>query len=234
MNGSAGAQPGPKSRSSAPTKQTSTRSGERPASSARRSALARVSATTRSAAAQRMPVEARERARRRATRTEAPAVGDERVRERDERVEDDRPPARGAASRRKVEVPRVADDRRRRSRLRGRRSSRTSASGEPRGRTGAGAPVLTPPSQTPRAAPHLDPGAAQARDHLRVSRVVTLVGAEVEDAHAIAATCAGARLLPRERTEHGRTRVVDVEARGLRRLAAPPALATRPAPRAGS
>ena len=43
-------------------------------------------------------------------RPEPPAVADERVVERDERVEDDRPPARDAPGGRQVEVPRVADD----------------------------------------------------------------------------------------------------------------------------
>ena len=58
--------------------------------------------------------------------------------ERDERVEDDRPPARGAPGRRKVEVPRVADDHASKSPW-GRRSSRSSASAS---RAAAPAPAL--------------------------------------------------------------------------------------------
>ena len=70
----------------------------------------RVSATTRSAARKRGRSIARKRPRRDASRGEAPAVGDERVGERDEWVEHDRLSARRAPGRGKVEVPRVADD----------------------------------------------------------------------------------------------------------------------------
>ena len=46
------------------------------------------------------------------SRAEAPAVGDEGVRERDERVEDHRTPTRGTPGRGQVEVAGVADDQR--------------------------------------------------------------------------------------------------------------------------
>jgi hypothetical protein len=60
--------------------------------------------------AERTPVDRREQPRGDRTRPEAAAVADERVGERDERVEDDRPLAGDAARRREVEVARVADD----------------------------------------------------------------------------------------------------------------------------
>ena len=61
---------------------------------------------------ERVPVDALERARRKRRWTEAPPVGDERVRERDERVEDDGPPVCRASRRRHIEMAGVADDER--------------------------------------------------------------------------------------------------------------------------
>ena len=91
-----------------------------------------MSATTRSARAERAAVERGQRARRERARLEAAAVGDERVCERDERVEDERLPARGAARGRQVEVARVADDHGVEVARAARRSSRSSGAHEPR------------------------------------------------------------------------------------------------------
>src|SRR5204863_7723702 len=114
-------------------------------------------------------------------RTEAAAVADERVRERDEWVEHDRPPARRTPRRRQVEMSWVADD------------ERVEAAGtaceqpgfcrrEAQRASRAGGPALT------QVVPHRDvllcdfhPCRAQARDHLCVARIRTLVGAEITD-----------------------------------------------------
>ena len=174
VNGSAGCQPGRKTRSSAPTKQTATRSAPDPRARRRTRACASVSATTRSAARNaRRSTAASARAGERAG-AEAPAVGDERVRERDERVEDDRPPARRAPCGRQVEVPRIADDhgveRRRASPS---RSSRGSAQRQrARRRRGPHRPVVRAPSQTGTCCSRTStPARAQARDHLGVARI---------------------------------------------------------------
>ena len=50
-------------------------------------------------------------------------------------------------------------------------------------RTEARAPLVTAFPDVHVVLEHVDPGPPQARDHLRVPRVVTLVGAEVEGAH---------------------------------------------------
>ncbi len=85
-----------------------------------------------------------------------------------------------------------------------RRSARAAAEqraapppGQPRRGARAGRPVVPPPlpdADVPL--DHLDAGAAQARDHLRVARVVALVRPEVEDPQAqrrISSTCSSAR-----------------------------------------
>jgi hypothetical protein len=51
-------------------------------------------------------------------------------------------------------------------------------------RADSGAPVLAVPlPDADVVLLHLDAGPPEARDHLRVARVIALVGAEVEDAH---------------------------------------------------
>ena len=124
----------------------------------------------------------RERARRERAGPEAPAVGDERVRERDERVEDDRRAAGGPPRRRQVEVPGIADDDRVEALV-------AAAAQEPRlgdaaSRAASRGPARQPsrrPSQTGSCRSRTStPARAQTRDHLRVPRVVALVRAEVE------------------------------------------------------
>ena len=55
--------------------------------------------------------------------------------------------------------------------------------GESSCRTQSGVPLVAAVPDVRVVLGHLDPGPPQARDHLRVPRVVTLVGAEVEGAH---------------------------------------------------
>ena len=61
-------------------------------------------------APQRDPVDVVQHRRRRRSAREAAAIVDERLGERDERIEDERPPARDPPRRGHVEVARVADD----------------------------------------------------------------------------------------------------------------------------
>ena len=134
---------------------------------------------------ERMPVDARKRTCGDRAGLEAPAVGDEGVRERDERVEDHRTSMRGASGRGQIEVAGVADDQRVEV---GRRPPKQLQLGEPEPNRGAGTGAPVVPAPLPdRHVPLLDvhPRAPQAGDHLRVARVVPLVGPEVEDAHAL-------------------------------------------------
>ena len=185
-------EPGRKTRSSAPTKQTSTRS--RSASSARKRACCSVSATTTSAArSARRSTSESARAGKRAG-PEARAVGDERVRERDERVEEHGRAASRALRRGQVEVAGVADDHGVVALARPTEQAKLRAR-EPQRRRRARAPRVA------RSLPHglvplddLDACAAQARDHLRVARVVALVRSEVEDLQErISSTCSSSR-----------------------------------------
>ena len=144
--------------------------------------------------AERAAVDERERARGKRTGLEARAIGDERVRERDERVEDHRRAPRRASCRRQVEVAGVADDHRvvalgrppEQTKLRPREAQRRCRACAPR---------------VARSLPHrlvpfddLDTRAAQARDHLRVARVVALVRSEVENfQERISSTCSSSR-----------------------------------------
>ena len=109
-NGSSARQPAWKRRSSAPTRQTRTRDRGISPSSARKSAFASVSATTMfgSRSARRSTMQ--EDLCREQPLAEALAVGDERLVERDERVEDERLLARNAARAGDVEVAGIADD----------------------------------------------------------------------------------------------------------------------------
>ncbi len=194
---SGGCQPGRKSRSSAPTKQTAEplrRQRRRARRGGARSAS--VSATTRSAAAEGAPVDAAEHARGGRPGREAAAVLDEGLVERDERVEDDRPAARDPLRRRQVEVAGIADDQRVERLAPAPSERRASASAERAAGAGSERPVVPPPSQTPDVPlDDLDPGAAEARDHLRVPRIVALVRAEVEEPSGqrrISSTCSSA------------------------------------------
>jgi hypothetical protein len=133
-----------------------------------------------------------QRAGREGAGTEAAAVTDERVRERDEWVEHHRPSARRTPRRRQVEMSRVPDD----EHVEAPGTAceqpcfcRREAQRAPR----AGGPALT------QVVPHRDvllcdfhPCRAQARDHLCVARIRTLVGAEVTDFHR----CVGGRFRP--------------------------------------
>ena len=109
-NGSSGRQPAWKSRSSAPTRHTRTRA---------RGMLAELGEEVRVrlrvgddevGLAKRAPVDRRQDRGAEPALLEAPAVADERLVERDERVEDQRPLAGDAPRARDVEVARVADD----------------------------------------------------------------------------------------------------------------------------
>ena len=128
----ADASPGRKSASSAPTRATSTRSSGSP--NARRK-KARVRLRVRDDEVGRPEgrlVDGLDDARGGRPRAEPPPVADERVVERDERVEDDRPPACDPPRGPHVEVPRVPDDHdvglapRARARSRSARSTRES------------------------------------------------------------------------------------------------------------
>ena len=128
-----------------------------------------------------LPVDAAENARRHRAAPKARAVGDERVLERDERVEDDRPPERRDLRRRQVEVAGVADDQRvepaRGPEQRELRDGHFGAGPEAR------RPVLPAAPDRDVSLLDLDTRSSQARDRERVPRVVPLVGPEVKDAH---------------------------------------------------
>ena len=115
---------------------------------------------------------------------EPPAVVDERVVERDERVEDDGPPAGDALRCREVEVARIADDQRVGRALGFARAPQAPLRlGDPQDLPRADGPVVAALPDRPMLLPHLDAGAPEGGDHLRVARVGAVVGAEVEDAH---------------------------------------------------
>ena len=123
---------------------------------------------------------ARDRA---ATLRHEAAIADHRVLERDERVEDERAfsgdPPRG----RHVDVPRIADDQDVATE-RGSACEEDLGSKRPHQRPKAGRQLVAVGlPQRGVALDDLDACSPQARDHLRVARVVALVGAEVEDAH---------------------------------------------------
>ena len=208
VNGSARSQPGPKMRSSAPTKQTATRSARQPRKPREEVGVGLRVGDDEVGGPQRAAVE-RASAGPAASRAEAPAVGDERVRERDERVEHDRRARARPASRPAGRSG--PGSRRQRVRRRGRRrapQSRASARASRARRRGPAASVSPPVPHVLVPLHDLDAGAPQARDHLRVARVRR------------ARTCRSRR--PCEPTT------------GLRRRAAASAPARRPAPRAGS
>ena len=133
--------------------------------------------------AKRASVDGLERAPRRRSRPESPAILDERVVKRDERVEDDRSAGSDATGRSEVEVAGVTDDQRIEI------CSRTPEELCLRKRQAGSRPCTCPPfvrvsvPDGDVALTHLDAGAAERRDHLRISRVVAFVRAEVEDAH---------------------------------------------------
>src|SRR5262249_39459045 len=119
----------------------------------------------------------------RRARPEAPAIADERVGERYERVEDDRSACGGSPCRREIEMAGIAHDER--VELPGGPAAWLGfGKNQPRRGTGPGPPIVS--AALPNgdmALAHLDAGIPERRDHLRVPRVVALVGAEVEDAH---------------------------------------------------
>jgi hypothetical protein len=113
------------------------------------------------------------------------AVLDERVLERDERVEDDRPPERRDLGRRQVEVSGVADDQRVESA--GRADQRKLRDGHLGAGPEARGPVLAAVPDRDVPLDDLDSRPAQACDRERVPRVVPLIRPEVQDSHARAA-----------------------------------------------
>ena len=115
-------------------------------------------------------------------KAEARTVAHERVPQRDERVEHDGPPARGPLRRRKVEVPRIADEHDVEAGVRPRQQRQLGAR---KARDGAdpGCELLLP------SVPHagvpfrdVDSCTTQRGDHLGVARIPPLVRSEVEDA----------------------------------------------------
>ena len=130
--------------------------------------------------AQRDPVDGGERAGRERTGAEPPPIADERVGERDERVEDEWAAPRERPRERHVGVTGIAHE----DGVAGwqRASEPRLSGGEPSRRFRPRAPAL-PPALPDRYMPldDLHAGSAQARDHLRVPRIVALVGAEVDD-----------------------------------------------------
>src|SRR5581483_9237718 len=143
---------------------------------------------------ERAPVDRAKRARGQAAGAEPAAVADQGVAHGDERVEDEGASLGRASRRADVEVPGIADDHGVEGfvepppepELCGR---------EPRGGAEARAPLLLASLPDRHVAlDHLDPGAPQARDRLRVPRIAPLVRAEVEDLQLrISSTSASAR-----------------------------------------
>jgi hypothetical protein len=117
---------------------------------------------------------------RRAAGDGSPVV-DERVRERDERVEDDRPALGHPVGRGHVCVPGVADHDHIGVVVPYPRERRLGAR-EPRQRARPGRPVVASP-HLPVTLDHGDAGASQARDDLGVSRGRAVVRPEVERLH---------------------------------------------------
>ena len=149
-------------------------------------------------AAQGEPVDLPQHAGRRRAGREAAAILDERLVQRDERVEEHGPTAGDPPCGGDVEVTWVADDD-------GVEASSPPAE-EPRLASPIRAAAPTPSDHLPPPLPHarmplddVDARAAQARDHLGVARVVALVRAEVEDAQAqrrISSTCCSSERTP--------------------------------------
>ncbi len=132
---------------------------------------------------ERVPVDRCERPRRHGTGPEAPSVGNEGVGQRDQRVEDDGPIAGRAPGGGQVEVPRVTDEQDVEGILRRPEQPELGGRDARRG-PGAGAKAVAtafPDADVPL--DHLDAGPAEAGDHLRVPRIVALVGSEVEGPH---------------------------------------------------
>ena len=118
---------------------------------------------------------------------EAPAVVDERVVERHERVEDDGPAPGDPSGRRQVEVPGVADDEGLGAALVVARPPEAALGlGQSQHLPQADRPVVAPLPDGPVLLDDVDPGAAERGDDLRVSRVGAVVGSEVEDAQRLA------------------------------------------------
>jgi len=123
-----------------------------------------------------------EDARREQALPEPAAIADERVMERDQRVEDERPPAGYASRMRHVEVPRIADEDDV-ERVVVREAEPELGDEEAKRHRPADGPVVAPGLEDGLVVlDHIDPCAAEGRDHLRVAWVVPLVGPEVEDA----------------------------------------------------
>ena len=132
---------------------------------------------------ERTSVDRGQRPRGRGAGAEPAAVGDERVGQRDEWVEDDGPATGGAPGGGQVEVAGVADEHDVELGV-GLPQEAQLGRGQARGRADARLPALAPPLPDALVPlDDLDSGAAQAGDHLRVPRVVAVVRAEVEDSH---------------------------------------------------
>jgi hypothetical protein len=108
-------------------------------------------------------------------------VGDERVGQRDERVEHDRPPVGGTARGRQIGVARIADDQRV-ERLSRPLQEPQLGSREACGGERPGTPLVLvslPDSNVPLG--DLDARTPQAGDHLCVPRIPAFVGPEIQD-----------------------------------------------------
>ena len=145
--------------------------------------------------AERVAVDRLERASGKRFRPEAPAIPHKRVVERDERVEDDRSAGRNSPGGSEVEMPGVTDDQRIEVLPRAPEEPRLGER-QPGRRLRACAPLVRvslPDGDVALA--DRDAGTAKSRDHLRVSRIVALVRAEVEDAHFARVDLASLRAL---------------------------------------
>src|SRR5438876_1777854 len=130
--------------------------------------------------AERGAVEGEERARRDGAGPEPPPVLDERLVERDERVEDDGPPTRRAPRDGHVRLARVADED---DVDVGGHPPREPELGQPDPRHGSRARRPVPLPRPHRYVPldDLDSRTPERRDDLRVARIVPLVRAEMQD-----------------------------------------------------
>lgn len=136
-------------------------------------------------ASERDPIDVAQHGRGRRAPGEAAPIVDERLRKRDEGIEDERPATCDPPRHRHVEVARIADDHRVKALpappqdepgLRQTHLERRAETERPL------VPLPFPDARVPL--DHLDASPAQTRDHLGVARIVPLIGTEVQDAHS--------------------------------------------------
>ena len=131
------------------------------------------------------PVDKLEHARCRGAGPEPPPIADERVREGDEWVEDDRAPARRSSCGRQVEVTGIPDDQGVALRRDCPREQPGLRARKPRQCRQARVPAVE--LVFPDGDVHLvdgDSGTAETRDHLRIPRIPPFVGSEIRDSQS--------------------------------------------------